>query len=66
MSVMVPGDQVFLDLMQVLLGPIRPLQLIREISLPIPRLSVGIQGPVSMHFRWQKPDLSLRSRSLPI
>ena len=61
MSVMVPGDQVVLDLMQVLLRQVSTLHFIRKISLPIPRLSVGIQGPVSMHFRWQKPDLSLRS-----
>ena len=66
MSVMVPGDQVFLDLMQVLLGPIRPLQRIRKISLSVARLSVGIQGPESLHFRQLKPDLSLRSWSLPI
>jgi len=58
---MVPGDRVFLDLMQVLLGPIRALHLIRKISLPVARLSVGIQGPESLHFRQLKPDLSLRS-----
>jgi len=61
MSVMVPGDQVVLDLMQVLLRPIRPLQRIRKISLPVARLSVGIQGLVSLHFRQLQPDLSLRS-----
>jgi hypothetical protein len=59
------GDQVVFDLMQVLLGCDCTLHFIRKINLAIPRLSVGIQGPVDLHFRWLKLDLSIRSLSLP-
>jgi hypothetical protein len=47
----VPGDQVVLNLKQVLLGRVRTLHLIRKISLSVSRLSIGIQGLVSLHFR---------------
>jgi hypothetical protein len=47
---MVPGYQVVLVLMQVLLRQVSTLHFIRKISLPVARLSVGIQGLVSLHF----------------
>jgi hypothetical protein len=37
--------------MNVVLEHVRTPHFIRKISLPIPRPSIGIQGPVSLHFR---------------